>query len=89
MALFGLGGMLDHVQKVAACLQKMGIDATVVNPIFASTLDSEFLSALTENHQLIATFEDGVLDGGFGQKNCIFLWQSINQSLKFWSSQRV
>lgn len=57
----------------------MGIDATVVNPIFASTLDSEFLSALTENHQLIATFEDGVLDGGFGQKK-LHLFMAINQS---------
>lgn len=79
VALFGLGGMLDHVQKVAACLQKMGIAATVVNPIFASTLDSEFLSALAENHQLIATFEDGVLDGGFGQKIASFYG---NQSIK-------
>lgn len=31
-------------------------------------LDSELLENLKKNHQLIITLEDGILDGGFGER---------------------
>ena len=41
---------------------------TVVNPICFTALDKELLDNLKKDHKIIATVEDGVLDGGFGQK---------------------
>ena len=41
------------------------------------------MSALTTHHQVLATFEDGVLDGGFGQKVASFLGQSPIKVLNF------
>ena len=41
---------------------------TVVNPICFTALDKELLDGLKKDHEIIATVEDGVLDGGFGQK---------------------
>lgn len=83
VAILGLGGMFSQAEKVVLELQKSGIEATLVNPIFVSSLDCDFLSALTTHHQVLATFEDGVLDGGFGQKVASFLGQSPIKVLNF------
>ncbi|MQW22502.1 MULTISPECIES: 1-deoxy-D-xylulose-5-phosphate synthase [unclassified Lactococcus] len=83
VAVLGLGGMYRHAEKVVAALATKGIDATLVNPLFVSQLDTSFLSALTENHELIVSFEDGVLDGGFGQKIAGFLGRCPVKVLNF------
>lgn len=40
---------------------------TLINPRILTHLDEKALSSLKENHQLIITIEDGVIDGGFGE----------------------
>ena len=40
---------------------------TLINPRILTHLDENTLSSLKENHQLIITIEDGVIDGGFGE----------------------
>lgn len=40
---------------------------TLINPRILTHLDEKTLSSLKENHQLIITIEDGVIDGGFGE----------------------
>lgn len=40
---------------------------TLINPRILTHLDEKTLSSLEENHQLIITIEDGVIDGGFGE----------------------
>ena len=52
----------------AAVKEKLGFEPTLINPRFASTIDTELLEQLKEKHSLIVTLEDGILDGGFGQK---------------------
>jgi 1-deoxy-D-xylulose-5-phosphate synthase len=59
---FGLG------QAAVAELQARGIDATLVNPRFLSGVDTALLDSLKADHQVVLTLEDGVLDGGFGEK---------------------
>jgi len=49
-------------------LKQAGINATLINPVFLTGIDTELLEALKENHELIITLEDGILDGGFGEK---------------------
>lgn len=47
---------------------KLGFKPTLINPRFASVVDVALLKKLETNHKLIITLEDGILDGGFGQK---------------------
>ena len=68
VAIIGVGNFAALASEAAALLEKEGIQATVVNPIFLSGLDTALLKRLKEKHRLILTLEDGILDGGFGQK---------------------
>ena len=68
VALIGVGNFAALASAAAAQLEAEGIHVTVVNPIFLSGLDTVLLERLKEKHSLILTLEDGILDGGFGQK---------------------
>lgn len=68
VAILGLGSALPLAQQAAELLQADGIDATVVNPICYSHPDKALLDELAKSHRLVVTVENGVLDGGFGQK---------------------
>ena len=46
----------------------MGFTPTLINPRYATGLDTELLEQLKTNHQIVVTLEDGILDGGYGQK---------------------
>ena len=39
-----------------------------INPRGATVIDAETLESLKKDHELIVTLEDGVVDGGFGEK---------------------
>lgn len=68
VAIIGAGTFLSLAEKVADILEKDGIKATVINPRYLSGLDSAMLDDLKKEHRLTITIEDGVLDGGFGEK---------------------
>ena len=50
-----------------------GIEATLVNPRFATELDREFLDSLAAEHRVVVTLEDGILDGGWGERVACYL----------------
>lgn len=83
VALLALGGLYSHGEKVSKVLAENGINATLINPLFVNDLDQAFLENLVENHQVIATIEDGILDGGFGQKVASFLGKYDVKVLNF------
>lgn len=68
VALIGEGTFLGLAQEVAQNLEKQGVKATVINPRYLSGLDTAMLDDLKADHRLVVTVEDGVLDGGFGEK---------------------
>ena len=68
VALIGAGNFAQLASAAADRLAAEGIKATVVSPIFLSGLDTALLERLKEKHRLVLTLEDGILDGGFGQK---------------------
>ena len=68
VALIGLGSYYTLAEEVAAELAKSDIDATIINPRFATGVDVSTLENLKANHQVTVTLENGVVDGGFGEK---------------------
>lgn len=48
------------------------INASLINPRFASGIDEEMMKQLIKENKVIVTIEDGILDGGFGQKIASF-----------------
>lgn len=68
-AILALGDFYQMGERLAAAVkEKLGFEPTLINPRFASTIDKELLNELGEDHKVIVTLEDGILDGGFGQK---------------------
>lgn len=67
VALIGVGGFLPIVTKAADMLAADGVEATVINPRQVSTLDTATLDTL-RGYDVVITAEDGILDGGYGQK---------------------
>ncbi len=47
---------------------KLGVDATLINPVYLTGVDTALLEDLKKNHDIVITLEDGCLDGGFGEK---------------------
>ena len=68
VALFGLGDFFALAERAAAELAKSGIEATLVNPRFASGADRATVEALAKDHEIFVTLENGSVSGGFGEK---------------------
>ncbi|MCQ2087437.1 MAG: 1-deoxy-D-xylulose-5-phosphate synthase [Bacilli bacterium] len=73
VAIIALGDFYPRGEKLSQELKnKLGITPTLINPRNATTLDKEVLNSLCDNHKLVITLEDGVLEGGFGPKVATF-----------------
>mgnify|MGYP002751849665 FL=1 len=72
IALLGLGNFLKLAEETANLLKEKGVEATIINPRFTTGLDKEMLTSLLKDHEIIVTLEDGVVNGGFGEKIASF-----------------
>ncbi len=69
IAILALGDFYQLGEDVAKAIkEKSGIMPTLINPRYITGLDEELLEKLKEDHDSIITLEDGILDGGFGEK---------------------
>ena len=69
IAILALGDFFDIGEKLAkAVLEKTGVMPTLINPRYITGLDEELLENLKKDHTMVITLEDGILDGGFGEK---------------------
>ncbi|MBR2260946.1 MAG: 1-deoxy-D-xylulose-5-phosphate synthase [Paludibacteraceae bacterium] len=69
VAIVALGDFYQKGEEAAAAIEKeLGFKPTLINPRFASGLDKELLDNLKSRHSLVITLEDGIVDGGFGEK---------------------
>ncbi|MBS6005892.1 MAG: 1-deoxy-D-xylulose-5-phosphate synthase [Clostridium baratii] len=88
VAIIALGSFFELGRNVKKALkEKMGIDATVINPRFITGIDKELLESLKDNHELVITLEDGMIDGGFGEKITRFYGASDINVLNFGSNK--
>lgn len=69
VAVIALGDFYQLGEAVVAKLSKeKGIEATLINPKYITGIDEELLESLKTEHKVVITLEDGILDGGFGEK---------------------
>ena len=84
VAILGLGTFYETAVKAADILKAShGIDATVINPYYISGIDAGTLNELKKDHAVVATLEDGYLEGGFGAKIAAFYGSSDMKVLNF------
>jgi 1-deoxy-D-xylulose-5-phosphate synthase len=73
VAVLALGDFYQKGEELVALIEKKsGFKPTLINPRFANGLDEKLLKDLAQNHEIVITLEDGILDGGFGQKIAAF-----------------
>lgn len=84
VAILGLGTFYENAVKAADILKAShGIDATVINPYYISGIDADTLNELKKDHTVVATLEDGYLEGGFGAKIAAYYGSSDMKVLNF------
>lgn len=84
VAIVALGTFLGLGKEVAENLEKKtGTAATVINPVYFTGIDTEMLESLKADHDVVITIEDGILDGGFGEKITRFYGNSNMKVLNF------
>lgn len=87
IAIVALGSFYSVGAKTAEIIEnKTGVKPTLINPIYITGTDDKLLEQLKENHDIVITVEDGVLNGGFGEKIARFYGNSdvkvLNYGLK-------
>ena len=84
VAVIGLGTFYGLGKETAEELKKeIGTDVTVINPYYITGIDAELLEELKKDHDVVITLEDGILDGGFGEKIARFYGDSDMKVLNF------
>lgn len=84
IAIIGLGSFYNLGVKAAERIQQAtGVQPTVINPYYISGTDDELLEQLKADHDIVITLEDGILDGGFGEKISRFYGSSQMKVLNF------
>lgn len=84
VAILGLGNFFELAKKVKKELKTvLKLDATLINPKFITGVDEKLLESLKQSHKLIITLEDGILNGGFGEKIARFYGSSDVKVLNY------
>jgi len=69
IAIIAVGNFYQlGVQLREEICNRLGIHATLINPVYLTGLDEELLNNLKKDHKVVITIESGVVDGGFGEK---------------------
>lgn len=84
VAILALGSFYGLGEAVRTKLEAdAGLQATLINPRYITGLDTDLLESLKTDHQIVVTLEDGVLDGGFGEKIARYYGDSAMRVLNF------
>ncbi|CCY20726.1 putative 1-deoxy-D-xylulose-5-phosphate synthase [Eubacterium sp. CAG:786] len=77
VAIIALGTFFGIGMQAAEVIEKRtGVKPTLINPIYITGIDEELLESLKATHKAVITLEDGILDGGFGEKIARFYGNS-------------
>ena len=73
VAIIALGDFYqlgEAVQKEIK--EKLNVNSSLINPRYITGIDKDLLNELKKNHDVVITLEDGILQGGFGEKIASF-----------------
>lgn len=84
IAVIALGAFYQLGEKAAKLIEeKTGTAPTLINPHYITGIDKDMLEDLKKNHDVVITLEDGILEGGFGEKIARFYGSSDVKTLCF------
>jgi 1-deoxy-D-xylulose-5-phosphate synthase len=66
VVLIGLGSMFEMALQTKVILEQKGLSVTVINPRFIKPLDTRVFEDVAKMCKVICTFEDHVMQNGFG-----------------------
>ena len=73
VAVIALGDFFQRGEELCRAIKsELGFSPTLINPRFASGIDTALLEDLKKKHSLVITLEDGIVSGGFGEKIASF-----------------
>ncbi len=76
VAIIAAGSTMRQASEAIDALSEKEMKVTMINPVYLSGLDTELLESLKGDHKYVITLEDGVLDGGYGEKVALYYGDS-------------
>lgn len=68
IAVLAVGHMVETGKEIYTRLKEKGYRCSLVNVRFVKPFDKEMLEKMSSTHRLFVTIEEGLLDGGYGEK---------------------
>ena len=82
VAVIALGDFYKLGEQITNKIkEKLKFEPTLINPSYITGLDNKLLEELKKEHELVITLEDGILEGGFGEKIASF-YGTTNMKVK-------
>ena len=82
VAVIALGDFYQLGEQITNKIkEKLRFEPTLINPRYITGLDNKLLEELKKEHELVITLEDGILEGGFGEKIASF-YGTTNMKVK-------
>ncbi|MFT3990560.1 MAG: 1-deoxy-D-xylulose-5-phosphate synthase [Luteolibacter sp.] len=66
VTLIGLGTLFEMAERTKTLLEAEGLSVTLINPRFIKPLDAETIATHAAHGKVVCTFEDHVIQNGFG-----------------------
>ena len=68
IAVFAVGHMMQTAEAVCVQLREKGYHCSLINVRFVKPFDQDILKQMSRAHRLFVSIEEGLLDGGYGEK---------------------
>lgn len=82
VAIVALGDFYQLGEQIVSEIkEKLGFVPTLINPRYITGIDKSLLEELKKEHEVVITLEDGILEGGFGEKIASF-YGTTNMKVK-------
>ena len=82
VAVIALGDFYQLGEQITNKIkEKLKFEPTLINPRYITGLDNKLLEELKKEHEIVITLEDGILEGGFGEKIASF-YGTTNMKVK-------
>ncbi|TQQ84981.1 1-deoxy-D-xylulose-5-phosphate synthase [Peptacetobacter hominis] len=89
VCIVAVGSTIELGEKISEELdRRYNMSTTIVNPVYINGIDNELMNCIKENHELVVTLEEGVLEGGYGEKVAAYFSKDNIKVLNFGAKRR-